>query len=194
VDGECDVDAWGEALGVPVRRGRVSERAAPIVLDLLQYGFSASLARWQTWRTTITLAMVLALVALGGLNLHAWTLRAKEKALQEAMTGIVKESFPRVPVVLDPLAQMRRLTADLRTGAGTEQGGFLALLAALGEVSEADSVQSVDYREGRFTVRFRPQRAETEAQRATLVERADRAGMVLQFSGENAQLAPKRSL
>ena len=189
VEGDCDVKAWSDALGVPVKPAPAVVQAPPVVLDLLQYEFSRSVVRWEAWRATLVLGMVLLLAALVGLNVHAWTLRAKEKALRQTMAGIVKETFPQVPVVLDPLLQMRRLTSDLRIGAGTERGGFLAMATAFGQFADADSVQSIEYREGRCTVRFRPQVADTEAQRAALSERAAKAGMVLRFSGESASLA-----
>jgi type II secretion system protein L len=193
VEGDCDVRAWSEALGIVVKAGRVSEQAAPVDLDLLQYEFSQSVVRWQAWRSTMVLGGVLLLTALGGLNLHAWTLRAKEKELREAMTEIVRESFPQVPVVLDPLAQMQRHTSELRTGAGTERGGFLAMATALGQLVDPGSVQSIDYRDGRFTARFRPQTAYSDSQQAKLSERADRMGLVLRFAGDSVTLAQKTS-
>jgi hypothetical protein len=107
------------------------------------------------------------------------------------MAGIVKESFPRVPVVLDPVAQMRRLTSELRAGAGIEQGGFLSLTTALGQLGDADSVQSIEYRDGRLSVRFLPRIAESESQRKLLAERAAKLGMDLRFAGEKAILSPK---
>lgn len=191
VEGDCDVRAWSEALGVQVKAGRLSEQAPPVVLDLLQYEFSRSIVRWEAWRTTAALAAVLLLVALGGLNVHAWTLRAQERALRETMAGIVKEAFPQVPVVLDPLVQMQRLTSELRAGAGTERGGFLVMAVAFGQWAEADSVQSIEYRDGKLTVKFRSGRPLTEAQRAALLERAAGAGLVLRVAGESATLEPR---
>jgi general secretion pathway protein L len=194
VDGECDIDAWAEELGITVTRGRTSEFATPVVLDLLQYELAPSLAKWSTWRTTAILGVALVAIMLGGLNVQAWTLRAKERTLKQNMVQIVKEAFPRVPVVLDPLAQMRRLTAELRTGAGTEQDGFLRMVAGLGEVAEAGSVESIEYRDGRLIVQFAQQQGQAESQRGALVERAMRAGLALRFEGKNAVLETKRSL
>jgi hypothetical protein len=107
------------------------------------------------------------------------------------MVSIVKETFTQVPVVLDPLVQMRRYVSDLRAGAGTETSEFLSLAAALGHAADADSVQSMDYREGHFIVRFRAEATSTDAQRTALGERAARAGLALIFSGDSAQLARK---
>jgi general secretion pathway protein L len=191
VDGDCDFQAWSDALGVAVKAGRVSEQAPPIALDLLQYEFSRSIVRWQSWRTTMALAVVLLASGLGGLNLHAWSLHAKEKSMRETMAGIVKESFPKVPVVLDPLVQMRRMTSELRAGAGTERSGFLIMASALGQMADAGSVQSLDYRDGRLTVGFVPNSVDTDAKRAALAERAATLGMDLRFAGGKATLQSK---
>ncbi len=191
VQGDCDTGAWSEALGIGVQAVAPAAQASPVVLDLLQHGFSRSIVSWRAWRTTIVLGAILLLAALGGLNLQAWTLRAQEKALRETMTGILKESFPQVSAVLDPVAQMRRLTADLRTGSGTDRGEFLSMAISLGQTAAADSVQSIEYRDGRGTVRFRPQVVDTVAQRTLLSERAAKAGWRLQFAGDIATLTRK---
>ena len=191
VDGDCDVQKWSQALAVPVKAVPATTTAPPVTLDLLQYEFSRSVVSWRAWRTTVVLGVALLVAAVGGLNLQAWKLRVQEKSLRERMVGIVKETFTQVPVVLDPLVQMRRYVSDLRAGAGTESSEFLSLAGALGHAADADSVQSMDYRDGHFIVRFRPEAASTEAQRTALGERAARAGITLSFSSDGAQLARK---
>ena len=191
VDGECDVQGWSEALAVPVKGAAAPTTAPPVALDLLQYEFSRSVVSWRAWRPTLVLGIALLVAAVGGLNLHAWKMRMQEKSLRERMVGIVKETFTQVPVVLDPLVQMQRYVSDLRTGAGTETSEFLSLAAALGHAADADSVQSRDYRDGRFIVRFRPEAAGSDAQRTAIAERAAHAGLALSFSGDSAQLARK---
>jgi general secretion pathway protein L len=191
VDGDCDAQEWNEALAVPVKAAPAATTAPPITLDLLQYEFSRSVVSWRAWRTTLVLGVALLVAAVGGLNLQAWKLRAQEKSLRERMVSIVKETFTQVPVVLDPLVQMRRYVSDLRAGAGTETGEFLSLATALGHAADGDSMQSMDYRDGHFIVRFRPEAASTDAQRTALGERAARAGIALSFSGDGAQLARK---
>jgi general secretion pathway protein L len=189
IDGDCDFGAWSEALGVPVSPAAPATEAPAPPVDLMQYGFARGVVHIEVWRSTFVLGAVLLLVIVGGLNIHAWTLRAQEKSLRESMAAIVKETFPEVPVILDPLAQMRRLTSDLRTGAGTERGGFTAMAVALAQVAEPDSVQSMEFREGRIIVRFRPAFAEGEAKKTALSERAQKAGLKLQFSGETASVS-----
>lgn len=187
VEGECDVAAWSQALGVDVARAIPDRVAAPIVLDLLQYQLSTSLVPWRAWRPTFALGAVLAAVGVGGLNLHAALLAAEERALRADMVRIVREADPQVPVVLDPLAQMRRRLSDLRTGAGTDAGGFLALAGDFARIAGADAAQSMQYREGRLAVRLQPALA-ADAQRAALSERGAAAGLAVSFSGETAQV------
>jgi type II secretion system protein L len=187
VEGECDAQAWSEALGVPVRKvNATTGQARPMVMDLLQYEFSGGIIRWPDWRATIVLGAALLLVSLGGLNLHAWALRAEESALRDQMAAVLLETFPQVPVVLDPLAQMRRLAADLRTAAGTGSDDFLSSAAVLGRIADTDSVQSMEYRDGRLSVRFRAPFSSTQAEREALARRATEAGMTLRFDGDNA--------
>ena len=187
VEGECDAHAWSEALGVPVRQvNATSAQGAPVVLDLLQYELSGGIVRWQDWRATLALGAALLLVALGGLNFHAWELRAGENALRDQMAAMLLETFPQVPVVLDPLEQMRRMTADLRTAAGTGSGGFLSTAAVLGRIAGTDSVQSMEYRNGTLTVRFLEPIASTATEREALARRATEAGLALRFEGDRA--------
>jgi type II secretion system protein L len=187
VEGECDVAAWSQALGVDVARAVPDRVAAPIVLDLLQHQFSGSLLPWQTWRPTLVLGAVLAAVAVGGLNLHAAMLRAQERMLRAEMVRMVQEVDPQVPVVLDPVAQMRRRLADLRAGAGTDTSGFLALAADFARIAGPDAAQSLQYRDGRLAVRLQAAPAD-DAQRAALSERAAAAGLTLTLAGDVAQV------
>ena len=191
VDGQCDLQRWSQVLDVPGTAAPADTVAAPVVVDLLQYEFARRMLSWRAWRPTMGLSLALLVAAVGGLNMHAWALRVQERALREAMVGIVKETIQHLPVVLDPIAQMRRYVSDLRTGAGTERSEFLVLATGLGQVADADSVQSMDYRDGQFTVKFRPQALTTEAQRAALAGRATIAGIALNFSGDSARVSRK---
>ncbi len=188
VEGEVDTAVWGTVLGVTVNPSRPGSEAPPVVLNLLQYGFARSLTDWSLWRRTFTLLVILFLVVIGGLNLHAWRLKAEETALRSRMASVVKEAIPSLPVVLDPLAQMQRHLADLRTRAGVGGGEFLLLASALGRTADEDSVQSFEYREGQLTVRFRPGIADVPQKRAELIGKAREAGIAVTFSGDSARL------
>lgn len=191
LDSDRDLGAWGEYTQVALRPAAPAVAAPPIVLDLLQYEFAPGLLRWQAWRGALALGGALVLTALVGLNLHAWALHAQERAIRSRMAAIVQETFPQVPVVLDPMAQMQRLVGDLRTGAGTGGRQILALTTALGQAATPDSVQSLECRDLSCTVRFRAGYTQSATERAALAQRAARSGLILEFSDETARIARK---
>lgn len=180
--GACDASAWSGALPVPVMAAPSPEAVPVPALDLMQYGFATGLADPAVWRRTAVLAAVLAVVFVGGLQLDAWRLRSEAAALHARMAGIVTATFPDVPVVLDPLAQMQRLVADLDPGA--DRGGFVDLAAALATVAGSDPVDVVEYREGALSVTFRWAPAERDAKRDAVVARAGAAGLVATARGD----------
>ncbi len=188
VRGSVDLTAWSDALGVPVQAARSGGEAPPVIVDLLQGEFSQSIVRWQAWRSCMFLAAVLVLALLGGLNLDAMRLRAEERAIKEAMVDVLRQSFPEVTVVLDPVAQMRQRTADLRAAAGTEHSEFLRISTELGELVGADAVESLEYRAGGFSVVFRNQVLSNERLRTQLTEWAKSHGAELRFNGATALL------
>jgi len=184
--GACDVPAWRDALSVPVDAVPPPDTVPVPALDLLQYGFATGIADPAVWRRTAVLAAVLAIVFVGGLQLDAWRLRGEERALRARMAGIVTTTFPEVPVVLEPLAQMQRLVADLDPGA--DRGGFADLAAALARVADAEPVDTIEYREGVLSATFRWAPAERDAKRDALVTRAVAAGLKATAGGDAVQL------
>lgn len=191
VDGDCDAHIWRETLGVEVKQVQPDTEVPDVTLDLLQYQFAPGVADWKRLRTPALLAVLLLVVSLGGLNLHAWKLRGEEKALRAEMSTIVVESIPGAPVILDPLAQMRQRVSDLRAGAGISSGGFLALAGAFGSVAAFDSVQSMEFSNGRLTVVFLPGAVDTEGKRVSMITRATQAGLTVRFSGDQAVVSHK---
>lgn len=191
VTGDVDEREWSERLGVPVRRAPGPSVAPPVVLDLLQYEFAPRLAVGKSWRATIALAGLLAVVAIAGLNLHAATLRSEESALREAMARRVRESFPDVPVVLDPVMQMRRLVADLQPG--VDPAGFIPLAAGLARLIPPDAVQRLEYQDGVLTATLRAEAEMAEGQRSALAGKASEQGFVLAVSGTAVRLSRKEA-
>lgn len=186
VEGECDTVAWASALGVSVLAvARELGRAEPLALDLLQYDFARRLVDWRAWRLPAALAVALALIWIAGLNIDAWLKWREERQLRSQITAAFREAFPRVPVVLDPLAQMRRALADMRSGAGTgDAGDFFPLAASFARAVQADaeSVRLIEYRDRALQVRFEPSAVNTPAKRNALVERPAKAGLAAKFS------------
>ncbi len=186
VEGECDTAAWTASLGVRVLTiapGRA--RAAPVALELLQYEFSPRIVDWRAWRLPAALAAALALLWIAGLNIDAGLKLREERGLRAQMNAAFREAFPRVPVVLDPLAQMRRAVADLRSGAGTgDAGDFVPLAAGFAQAVQADaeSVRQIEYRDRALQVRFEPRAVDSAKKRDAFVERLSKAGLTGRFS------------
>ncbi len=191
VDGDCDVNVWSETLGVEVRQVSPDTRVPEITIDLLQYQFAPGVADWKRLRTPVALAILLFVVALGGLNLHAWKLLGEEKALRASMAAIVADAIPGVPAILDPLAQMQQRVSSLRAGAGIHSGGFLALAGAFAGVADFDSVQSMEFTDGTLRVLFLPGAVNTDGKRSRLAAKVAAAGLTLRFSGDEAILSQK---
>ncbi|MFO1320423.1 MAG: type II secretion system protein GspL [Burkholderiales bacterium] len=189
VSGDVDTAGWADRLDVAVRRAGAETTAAPIAVDLLQYEFAPSIAVGKSWRPTLALAALLVATAVIGLNVHAFMMRSDERALRDDMARQVRETFPEVPVVLDPVAQMRRLVAGLGPGSGPD--GLVALMSGLAQVLPPDSVQRLEYREGILTVLLRPDSGMTDPQRQSLAGRAAEAGLDLEISANGLRLSRK---
>jgi general secretion pathway protein L len=186
VEGQCDTAAWTASLGVQVLAITPDRsRAAPVTLELLQYEFGPRMADWRAWRLPAALAAVLVLIWIAGLNIDVWLKLREERQLRSQMNAALREAFPRVPVVLDPLEQMRRALADLRAGAGTgDAGDFLPLAASFAQAAQTDaeSVRLIAYRDRALLVRFEPRAVDSAAKRDALVERLAKAGLAAKFS------------
>ena len=193
VDGDCDTDVWGQSLGVAIKQVMPDPYAPPITLDLLQYEFAAGLTDWSRWRMTATLAVVLVVVMLGGLNLHAWKLRKEEQTLREKMAAIVKEAIPGVTVILDPMAQMRQRVEQLRTATGVNNSAFLSVALDLANIMDVDTVKKLEYADKVLDVEFLDGSVYTEKQRKDIVARASNVGLEMHFSDNHATVRRAQS-
>ena len=186
VEGECDTAAWATSLRVNVLAVTPDRtRAAPVALELLQYEFAPRMVDWRAWRLPAALAAALALAWIAGLNIDAWLKLREERQLRSQMNAAFREALPRVQVVLDPLAQMRRALADMRSGAGTgDTGDFIPLAASFAQAVQADaeSVRLIEYRDRALLVRFEPRAVDSAAKRDALVARLAKGGLTARFS------------
>jgi general secretion pathway protein L len=186
VEGECDAAAWAASLRVNVLAVAPDRtRAAPVALELLQYDFAPRMVDWSAWRLPAALAAVLALAWIAGLNIDAWLKLREERQLRSQMNAAFREALPRVPVVLDPVAQLRRALADMRSGAGTgDAGDFLPLAASFAQAvrADAESVRLIEYRDRALLVRFEPRAVDSAAKRDALVARLGKGGLTARFS------------
>jgi general secretion pathway protein L len=111
------------------------------------------------------------------------------------MASLVKQAFPDVPVVLDPVVQMRRGVSQLRAAAGIDSpADFLPLATRFAQALADDrAVRSVEYRDGALHVRFADARVLESAQaRDALSSRLAHGGLAVQFSDEGAVVAPRK--
>lgn len=117
---------------------------------------------WRAWRIPAALAAALLLVNLIGLHIDWWRMRSEANALRNTMNQIFRTAFPKEPVVLDPVAQMRQKVAAARRGAGeVAPDDFLALASAFAEAwgnakGAREDIVAVEYRERGLLVRFKP--------------------------------------
>ena len=185
VDGEFSAREWTDALGVPVVAPEAAEgRAEPVALELLQYELAPRLASWRAWRLPAAVAALLALTWVVGLNVDAWLMRREESALRSRMEATLRSAFPSTPVVLDPVAQMRRGVADLRAGAGSsDPRDFLPLATAVARaVPASDAVRALEFRDQVLRVDFEPRALEQPQSRDLLLEQISGAGLTGRFS------------
>ncbi len=140
---------------------------------------------WRAWRWPGALAAAAVAAFLLGLNLH-WAQLAQERdGLRAALETTFRRTFPEAKVVVDPVLQMEREVAALRTRSGESgPGDFVPLLARLGQALGAqslDALTSVDYRDGTLRVKFKPAVVQTKAARDSLLGACRRVGLRLEF-------------
>jgi general secretion pathway protein L len=161
VEGACDTEAWSRVLGLPVEQAGAAEPGAPpVALELLQYELGPRLVAWQTWRVPLALAALVILTWITGLNIEAALMRGEERALRAHAERTLRDAFPSIPVVLDPLRQMQRGVADLRAGGGgaADPREFLPLATAVAGALQQDgeAVRALDFRDGALRIEFDP--------------------------------------
>ncbi len=84
------------------------------------------------WRPTRWGLVVLVIVNVVGLNVRAFQERNALNAQRQAMAAVVKETFPKISVVVDAPVQMQREISALQIAKGQASGNsFESLLGAL---------------------------------------------------------------
>jgi len=191
---ELDVEAWREALGLPLeamRRGTAVLPAPP--LNLLQQRYAPRGRMSGLWRGYVPAAALLAAWLAVSLAFDAvewarlsWAARSADAEMRLLLT----KSFPEVRTIIDPAEQMRRGLEELTArGGGSAPGDMLYLLAHAAPLIEREPrvrVQSIEYAE-RFLV-IRAAAAEADAESLARALRAKLLEVELQRSGGEAQL------
>ncbi|MDB5729901.1 MAG: ral secretion pathway protein GspL [Noviherbaspirillum sp.] len=133
-------------------------------LDLIT-GMGASAGpqmNWRPWRWPFALAAGLLIVNAIGLNVD-W-LRAKRdaEAMRAGMVQTYRAAFPKDPVVIDPVAQLRqKIAAGQRDSGQLAPDDFLALAAAFGEAWASagqgpQSIAGLEYRDRGLSIKLKP--------------------------------------
>jgi general secretion pathway protein L len=158
-----DFDAWGAALGVPVRSaGTWDWRRAPASAGT---ALTRERRRWQGSRALWPALRAAAIIAGAALALHAvllavdWARLAHEQqALRGRMEARFRAEFPQAVAVADPALQMRRQLAEARHQAGeTDAGDFLPLIDKVAAATRGlprGALHTVDFDTGRMSLEF----------------------------------------
>lgn len=148
---------------------------------------------WRAWRLPASFGAATVAVALLGLNLHWGMLLQERDRLKERIERQYRQAFPGGQALVDPLLQMQRQVASLRTRAG--QAGpddFVPLLArfsqALGDRA-VDALAGVEYRDGRLRVRFQPGFYDARPARDALARDGQQLGLSVKFDAEREPTA-----
>lgn len=116
-------------------------------------------ARHSRWRAPLAWAAAALGLWLAGLNLYAVQLRGEARALQVRNEQAVREAFPEIPVIIDPLRQARNQYDMLRAGQGmTAHDDFMPVALDAAQVLSfaAGHVAALHYHDGRLRLELAP--------------------------------------
>lgn len=125
-------------------------------INLLQGEFNQNKALdklWKPWRVPAALAAGLLVLSVGANVLENSRLGEQESSQRAEMESLLKQTFPNVKRVRDPIARMRSELSKLKSG--DAEGKLLTLVAALSEAIQATpgtTMKSVNFRNGRADV------------------------------------------
>ena len=117
---------------------------------------------WRTWRWPIVLGTAVLLINVIGLNVDWLRLRREATALSNGMIQSYRAAFPKDPVVIDPLAQLRQKIAGVQRDSGQlAPDDFVALTAAFSEAWTSTGqgtppIAGLEYRDRALTVKLKP--------------------------------------
>lgn len=117
---------------------------------------------WKPWRWPLIIGTAVLLVNVIGLNIDWLRLKREAAALSNGMVQTYRSAFPKDPVVIDPLAQLRQKMAGAQRDAGQlAADDFIALAAAFSEAwgttgQGAAPVAGLEYRDRSLTVKLKP--------------------------------------
>lgn len=140
---------------------------------------------WRRWRWPLVLAGAALAVNVAAINIDWLRMKSEADSLHAAMTQIYKSAYPKEPVIIDPLVQMRQKIAAAKRDSGqVAPDDFTALVAAFGEAwtgvvqgsaarkAPVPGIAAIEYRERSLFVRLKPDApAPTDQLKAALAGR-----------------------
>jgi len=111
------------------------------------------------WRGAALWAGAAALLWLLGLNIYAAQLRGEARSVQAATEQAVRQAFPSMGIIIDPVRQVQNLRNQLRVAGGAASAdGFMPLVLGAAQVLgfAAGHVASLRYEEGVLTLVLAP--------------------------------------
>jgi general secretion pathway protein L len=144
--GEVPECAQGVLTDVAPARPSAERWTGPLPPCNLLLGFRRGAAKPQAWGRAVACTLLAVLIWTVGLNLYARQMAMQGQQLKSQMVSQVKQAFPALPVILNPLQQARQQLA-----AGLAQPGEAPTFASLVEQTSsglpflAGAVQVVEY-------------------------------------------------
>lgn len=134
------------------------------------------------WHGPLRWAAAAAVIWLVGLNLHASQLRQEAAQLRTAMQQQVRQAFPDIPVVVDPVKQATQRRDSLRAAQGTaSENDFLPLALSAAKLlpPNAQRLAGLRYDKGTLDLTLLDDEGETAAPDAAPVKQAAALGLAL---------------
>ena len=137
-----------------------AERVQPDLMTGLSMGAGSTL-NWRPWRWPLALAASLLVVNAAGMNIDWLRVKREADVLRAGMIQTYKAAYPKDPVIVDPLAQLRqKLAAAQRESGQLAPGDFIALSAAFGEAlgnaaQGASPIASLEYHDRSLQVKLK---------------------------------------
>jgi general secretion pathway protein L len=117
---------------------------------------------WRPWRWPLALAATVLLVNAIGLNVGWLSMKREADAMRTSMIQSYRAAFPKDPVIIDPLAQLRQKIALAQRESGAiAPDDFIALTAAFSEAwtgagQGPQAIAGLEYRDRGLSVKLKP--------------------------------------
>jgi general secretion pathway protein L len=117
---------------------------------------------WRPWRWPLALAATVLLINAIGLNIDWLRMKREADAMRAGMTQTYKAAFPKDPVIIDPVAQLRqKIAAAQRESGAIAPDDFIALAAGFNEAWASagqgpKAIAGLEYRDHTLSVKLKP--------------------------------------